>query len=343
MGPSDPGQLPGNDRARGRKLSERSAVPSSELPSLPIALQTPTVRLRGLTRRFGSHVALAPLDLELHPGEITGLVGPNGSGKSTLMRLLLGLLPRSGGSISVDGQELRGDGLGVRRLATFAPGELGLYGELSGRAHLNWFLKGRSAQSRKLARELAQRLGLPLSKRVRQYSHGMKRQLLFCSAMAPDVPLRVLDEPTEGLDPTKRSEVLDILEEDRHHGRCQLLSSHHLGEVDRACDRLLFLQGGRLIADERADELAAKSRRLVSVQFAPDQIEGALTALKALEQHGQISPYDSRVSILLHQEDPRPFLKDLCALESLPQPLAIETGRRSLTDLYRDLYGVEGL
>lgn len=303
----------------------------------------PTVSVRGLTRRFGSHVALAPLDLDLHPGEITGLVGPNGSGKSTFMRLLLGLVPRSGGQVLVAGHRLRGDGLAVRRQATFAPGELGLYGELSGRAHLDWFLKGRPRPTRNFARSLAERLGLPLNRRLRQYSHGMKRQLLFCSALAPDVPLRVLDEPTEGLDPTKRSEVLEILEEDRHVGRAQILSSHHLGEVDRACDRLLFLQGGKLIADERADELNAKSRRLVSVLFAPEDVSVAALALDALGTHGQRTDLDDRFSFLLHSEDPRPFLRDLSELPDLPRPLTIETGRRSLNDLYRDLYGVEGL
>ncbi len=303
----------------------------------------PTVRVRGLTRRFGSHVALAPLDLDLHPGEITGLVGPNGSGKSTFMRLLLGLVPRSGGQITVAGVPLRGDGLAMRRKATFAPGELGLYGELSGRAHLDWFLAGRPREARKTARLRAERLGLPLHKRLRQYSHGMKRQLLFCSALAPEVPLRVLDEPTEGLDPTKRGEVLQILEEDRNAGRAQILSSHHLGEVDRACDRLLFLQGGELIADERADELAAKSRRLVSVLFAREDAGDAARSLEALAAHGRRTDFDERFSFLLDSEDPRPFLRDLAELPDLPRPLSIETGRRSLNDLYRDLYGVEGL
>jgi len=155
----------------------------------------------------------------------------------------------------------------VRQRATFAPGEIACYPELSGWEQLEWFLAGRPRAALRRGRDLMERLKLPGHKRLREYSHGMKRQLMIAAALAPDVPVRILDEPTEGLDPTKRGEVLALLAEDAGPGRTLLLSSHHLGEVDRGCARLLFLNQGRLIADERAAELAERARRLVRLCF----------------------------------------------------------------------------
>ncbi|MFT5152930.1 MAG: ABC-2 type transport system ATP-binding protein, partial [Planctomycetota bacterium] len=183
----------------------------------------------GLTRSFGSRTALHPTDLSIGPGQVTGLLGPNGSGKSTLMRTMVGLVRPDAGQATVDGITLVGDGTEVRKQVTYAPGEMHLYGEMHGRAHLDWLLRGRKRAAHKRALELAvDAMQLPLDERVRGYSHGMKRQLLFAAAMGPDVRIRILDEPTEGLDPTRRGAVLDLLAEDVSLGRTILLSSHHL-------------------------------------------------------------------------------------------------------------------
>jgi ABC-type multidrug transport system ATPase subunit len=300
-----------------------------------------TTRLAGLTRRFGEVVALKPLDLELPPGAVVGLIGPNGSGKSTLMRMLVGLVAPTAGSAVVAGVALRGDGVEVRRRCTFAPGELGFYGELRGDEHLRWLLRGRDRAALRRGLALIERLGLPPRAKVRTYSHGMKRQLLFAAALAPDVPLRILDEPTEGLDPTKRGEVMDLLQEDRAAGRTTLLSSHHLGEVDRSCDRLLFLSRGVLLADESARDLAARARRLVRIGFAepPADLEAVLRAAGAME----VRRRGGQFSVLLRDDDPRALLAVLAQRRDWPRPSSVEYGRLSLAELYRDLYGVEGV
>src|SRR5262249_13756093 len=137
---------------------------------------------RGLCRRFGSKIALHPIDLDLEPGRIVGLLGPNGSGKSTLLRALLGLVRPDAGEASIDGVALRGDGAAVRRRVAYAPGEISLYTEMRGRDPLAWLLRGRGPAARKLATAIAEEFGLPLEKRVRTYSHGMKRQLLLAAA-----------------------------------------------------------------------------------------------------------------------------------------------------------------
>lgn len=298
------------------------------------------IQVRGLTRRFGDNLALHPIDLDVGPG-ITGLLGPNGSGKSTLMRCLVGLVQPDRGTAMVDGILLTGDGIEVRRKVTYAPGELALYGELRADEHLQFFLRGRSSKALSRAHDLAQELGLPLTRKVRHFSHGMKRQLLFAAVMAPDVRVRILDEPTEGLDPSKRGQVLEIMIDDVRDGRTILLSSHHLGEVDAACENLVFLDKGQLVSIDNAQEVEARTRRIVRLWWEGGPPEDAA---RLLSNSGQleIKVLDDYLLVHLASSDPRPFLKTL-AEAPLPAPSAVEHGRISLALLYREIYGVEGV
>ncbi len=295
---------------------------------------------RGLTRAFGPRTALHPTDLALGPGGVIGLLGPNGSGKSTLLRMLVGLVRPDAGTAAVDGVELAGDGTAIRERCTYAPGELAVYGELRARDHLAWLLRGRDRGALARAVAIAADLGLPVDARVRTYSHGMKRQMLFAAALAPDVPVRILDEPTEGLDPTKRGTVLDLLAEDARKGTTVLLSSHHLGEVDRACDRLVFLGEGRKIADETADAVARRARKLVRLAYAADADLARIEARLASMPDTRVVRDANRFSVHIAEEDPRAFLAALAATEGVPT--SVEYGQLSLQELYRELYGVEG-
>lgn len=296
---------------------------------------------RGVTRRFGDKLALEPLDLDVGPGGVTGLLGPNGSGKSTLLRILVGLVKPDSGAASVDGIALTGDGTAIRKRCTYAPGEIALYGELRGAEHLDWFLRGREREARERARKLAEAFGLPLKKRVRTYSHGMKRQLMFAAALAPRVRVRILDEPSEGLDPNKRSVLIQLLDEDAHSGTTVLLSSHHLGEVDRVCERFVFLNQGRCISVEKSADVAERARRLVRLAFATDAAgEQLLQRSLARLTSGVATVRGASAVVQLQRADPRAFLAELATLE-LPPLASIEHGQTSLEHLYRDLYGVE--
>lgn len=297
------------------------------------------VRVRGLRRSFGGVVALAPTALDIGPGGITGLLGPNGSGKSTLLRAIVGLVPADGGQAWVDGVPLTGDGVAIRRRCTFTPGELSLYGRMRAGDQLDWLVAGRGAEVRRRARALAEDFELPLRQRVRTFSHGMKRQLLFAAALAPRVPVRFLDEITEGLDPSKRGAVLEKLREDERQGTTILLSSHHLGEVQRLCDRMVFMRAGEVLSHETTQSVLGRARRLVRLRFAGDTDLDALVrtarAAGASDARG-----DARRFVLhLDQEDLRPTLGRLLSDPSCPRPLHLAYGELSLEDLYAELYG----
>lgn len=304
--------------------------------------------VRGITRRFGTHTALHPIDLDLGPGGIIGLLGPNGSGKSTLLRTLIGLVPPDAGSVRIDGAELVGDGTAIRERVTYTPGELVLYREMRADEHIGWLLRGRDSGARARALAIADQLGLPLRARVRTFSHGMKRQLVLAAALAPAVGVRILDEPTEGLDPTKRGAVLDLLSEDARRGTTILLSSHHLGEVDRACARLVFLMNGKKIADETSASVAERARRHVRIEYARGsdaaRIARSLSSVTgARNVRVETAPSGAvRAGIAIDADDPRAFLTHALARVELDAPTSIEYGQLSLQELYRELYGVEG-
>lgn len=306
---------------------------------------TAAIRARGLARSFGDKRAVRPFDLEigtLGEGSVTGLLGPNGSGKSTFLRMLLGLVRPDAGSAEVAGVPLAGDGTAIRRRCAAMPGETAVYPELTGTRHLAWLLRGRGGAALERSYGFARDLGLPLERRVRTYSHGMRRMLQLSATLGPEVEVRILDEPTEGLDPTRRSQVLGLLAAEAAAGVSILLSSHHLAEVDQACGRLVFLSDGDCIADERAEDLAERARRLVRLTWDEDveaaRLEGALIAHGAAE----VVVRGRRASVVLPHPDPRAFLGALCASD-LPQPTSLVYGELSLHELYRDLYGVEGV
>jgi ABC-2 type transport system ATP-binding protein len=301
------------------------------------------IQARGLARRFGPTQAVRPFDLDVGPGGVTGLLGPNGSGKSTFLRMLLGLVRPDAGRATVDGVELTGDGTAIRRRVTSMPGESAVYGELRGAAHVEWLLRGRGQAAVDRALDIADELELPLTRRVRGYSHGMKRQLFLAAALGPDVRLRIFDEPTEGLDPSKRGEVLELLEREAARGTTILLSSHHLGEVDRTCERIVFLQAGGLLSQADPDELAARARRHLRLTFtAPPDVGDLERRLEALGAE-RVRLTERGAVVTLLEEDPRPFLTALAASSALPAPETLTYGELSLGELYHELYGVEGV
>ncbi|MBK8179422.1 MAG: ABC transporter ATP-binding protein [Planctomycetes bacterium] len=314
------------------------------------------IQVREISRRFGPKVALHPTSFEVGPGGVTALLGPNGSGKSTLLRCIVGLVRPDSGSVTLDGVELSGDGTAVRRRTTFAPGEISLYTELRGREHLSWLLRGREREAVAVAESLADALGLPLDHRVRTYSHGMKRQLLFCAAMAPRVPVRILDEPSEGLDPSRRGAILELIERDAARGTTILLSSHHLGEVDRASSRMLFLHQGRLVRSEDSAGVRAQAARTLRLDYGsaleiPERAAAILAVLEGLGGQGKgPSPgpvravvRGRRAIVTLPEGDPRALLALIFAQRDLPPPESVEYGQLSLAELYRDVYGVEAV
>jgi ABC-2 type transport system ATP-binding protein len=234
----------------------------------------PAIAICSLTKRFGRIVAVRELDLEVRRGEIFGFLGLNGAGKTTTIRLLLDLLRPDGGEAFIMGRSCRRQGLEARALVGYLPGELGLYGDLSGRQLLDLSagLSARKVNADYLA-DLVRRLELApddLRRKLREYSTGMKRKLGLIQAFQAEPPLLILDEPTEGLDPLMQESFYQLLADVRHRGGTVFMSSHVLSEVERVCDRIGLIRQGRLVLLSTVEEMRKLPARTVRVIFDAD-------------------------------------------------------------------------
>ncbi len=237
-----------------------------------------------LTKDYSRFRALDAMTLSVGRGEVFGLLGPNGSGKTTALRLLLGFLRPSAGSASVAGHDCWRDSVAVRRHVAYLPGELRLYENMSGRQLVRFLLKLRGQPLTARVDELARRFDIDLDRPIAHLSSGMKRKVALLTVLAPDVPLLILDEPTNALDPTMRDELLAQLRRARDAGQTVLFSSHVLGEVEAVCDRVGILQRGRLVHVEAVAGL--REGRLVRVRLSGPAVPPPALEGLTVREHG---------------------------------------------------------
>lgn len=247
---------------------------------------TLAIHTRALHKRYGSHTALHGLDLSVQTGSVFGLIGPNGAGKTTTLRLLLDIIRPTSGEITVLGRSPRTDGAALRRRIGLVPGELRLEGRVRGRALLRHLAEISGPVAPGTIEQLAERLGLDLSRPVRTLSKGNKQKLGLVQAFMHRPDLLVLDEPTSGLDPLVQREFLAMVREARDAGQTVLLSSHVLSEIQQAADEVAVLADGRVVADGPVSALRIASvRRLRATvtDVAAETVREALGRVPGVE------------------------------------------------------------
>ncbi len=218
------------------------------------------IQLEGVTKRYGSFVALHPLDLHVRRGELFGFLGPNGAGKTTTIRMVTGVLRPTAGSVRVAGKDLLADPISAKRHIGYIPDRPALYEKLTGGEFLRFVagLWGRSgAAVEKRIDELLDLFGLTDWKNalVENYSHGMRQKLLILSALVHSPDLIVVDEPMVGLDPRAARLMKDMLRAFVDEGGTVFLSTHTLEVAETLCDRIAILNAGRIRAIGTMQEL----------------------------------------------------------------------------------------
>jgi ABC-2 type transport system ATP-binding protein len=256
-------------------------------------IDPPAVEVRGLTRVFSGgrgktdHRALDGFDLAVGPGEVHGLLGPNGAGKTTLCKILSTVLLPTSGTARILGLDVVADAKRVRPvLGIVFGGERGLYARMTAAQNLRFWAAlyglGRRA-GRDRAAALLDRVGLGAraDDRVETYSRGMKQRLHLARGLIGDPRVLILDEPTVGMDPVSAHEFRDLVEELRGEGRAVLLTTHDMAEAEALCDRVSFIDGGRLLRceDPRVlGELLSRHER-VRASGVPEALADRIAAL----------------------------------------------------------------
>ncbi|MFD0884282.1 ABC transporter ATP-binding protein [Streptosporangium algeriense] len=297
----------------------------------------PLIRARGLVKRFGDFVAVDGIDLEVEPGEAFGFLGPNGAGKSSTMRMIGCVSMPSSGELRILGMDPVRDGTRIRGRLGVCPQLDNLDPDLSVRENLTTYARyfGMSrAQARARAEELLDfaQLRDRASSRVEPLSGGMKRRLTIARAMVNDPDLVLLDEPTTGLDPQARHLLWERLFRLRQRGTTLVLTTHYMDEAEQLCDRLVVMDGGRIVAE-------GSPRSLIGTYCTPEVVElrfpDGVDVVGGLAGIGRVDSLPDRV--LLYTGDGDAAVAEVRRRGLVPSGVLVR--RSSLEDVFLQLTG----
>jgi len=287
----------------------------------------PTLTLSHVIKRFGDHLALSDVSLEVGAGERVALLGHNGAGKSTLMKVVLGLMPADRGEVRIAGYPPGSSG--ARRIASYLPESVAFHHALTGHEQLRLFLRLRG-EPVSAAVGLLERVGLEQAghRRIGAYSKGMRQRLGLAQALIGRPQLLVLDEPTSGLDPVSRREFYTILDDLADAGVAILLSSHALTEVEARTDRIAILSQGHLVANDSLANLRSRAALPIHIQIAtqPDSADEVARRVSGTRING------ARVEFTCEYKDKLSRLADVTGLGALVDD--VEIVPPSLEQLY---------
>ena len=218
----------------------------------------------GLSKRYGSAVALDGVDLKAEPGRLLGLLGPNGSGKTTLIKIACGLLQPSSGTVSIAGKT---PGVETKKLVSYLPDRMCLSRHMSAQQLLNMYADFYEDFDEQRAGELLTRLDVRPELRVRQMSKGTQEKVQLVLTMARRAKLYLLDEPIGGVDPATRDFIIDTIMNNYAQDAAVVISTHLISEVERILDDVVFIDRGRIVMAGEADDVRERSGKSVNDLF----------------------------------------------------------------------------
>ncbi len=291
-------------------------------------------------KRFGDFTAVAGIDVEVRSGEAFGFLGPNGAGKSSTMRMVGCISPPSGGELRILDMDPVADGPAIRARLGVCPQLDNLDPELTVRENLTVYARYFGI-SRRTARERAAELldFVQLTERadskVEPLSGGMKRRLTIARALVNDPEIVLLDEPTTGLDPQARHLVWERLFRLKQQGVTLVLTTHYMDEAEQLCDRLVVMDGGRIVAEGSPRALIEQhsTREVVELRFAAESQEPFAGKLDGLGERVEVLPD----RVLLYVPDGDAAVAEVAALGL--QPANVLVRRSGLEDVFLHLTG----
>jgi len=304
------------------------------------------LRVENLSKTFGANRAVDSISFEVGPGEIYGLLGPNGAGKTTTISMLCGLLKPDAGEVLVAGTAFWDDPQKAKSIMGVVPQELAIYEELSGRENLEFWgrmagLSSREAGSR--ATELLEALMLTdrAKDAVSKYSGGMKRRINLGCALPHRPRLLLLDEPTVGIDPQARLNILEFIRKLQSAGTAILYTTHYLEEAETLCQRIGIIDHGRLLAEGTLSQLQERLGGHRVFVLEADFKGASPESWPGFDQRFRVIQKTERQLVVaaVGERDPSECLKDLLGLPVRAENVTLK--RPSLNDVFLQLTGRE--
>lgn len=298
-----------------------------------------SIAVAGISKLYGTQRALDQVSFTVGSGEVVGFLGPNGAGKSTMMKILTCFLPPSGGTATVCGYDTGRDSLKVRRHVGYLPEHNPLYLDLYVREYLDLVaglhgMRNRGPRIREMIEQVG--LGSEQHKRIGALSKGYRQRVGLAQAMIHDPEVLILDEPTSGLDPNQLVDVRALIKR-MGERKTVMLSTHIMQEVEAICDRVIIIDKGRVVADDRASTLRSgtQQREALEVEFDRDVQANLLANIPGVQQAQRKA---GCTWLLLHDAsvDVRPAVFRFAVHQGL-QVLGMQRSERGLEDVFKEL------
>lgn len=300
-----------------------------------------SISVKNVIKTYGDQNALDDISFEISSGEIVGFLGPNGAGKSTTMKILTCFIPQTEGEVKVCGINVNEDAIGVKRKVGYLPEHNPLYLDMYVKEYLH-FLAGLHKVKNKKARvtEMIKAVGLEKEqhKKIGMLSKGYRQRVGLAQAMLHNPEVLILDEPTSGLDPNQLVEIRELI---RQFGKDKtvLLSTHIMQEVEAICDRIIIIDDGKIVADEKTSEIQSKVTRkqVLKVEF-----EGAISKSKLRSVANVINAKEVTDNIwLIESHADKDIRKEISkfAQENNLLILTMQKEEESLENVFKELTG----
>lgn len=296
------------------------------------------IEVRQLLKQYGEQKAVNQISFSVNKGEIVGFLGPNGAGKSTTMKMITGYLEPDEGQITVSGIDVRKDPLAAKKKIGYLPESNALYYDMYVREYLGFVADMHAVEHKKQRiEEVITLTGLTpeSNKRIGQLSKGYKQRVGLAAALIHDPEVLILDEPTSGLDPNQIVEIRNVIKE-QGKDKLVLFSSHILQEVEAICDRVIIINKGQIVADDKLANLQKRSPVIVvKVGFAEALEAEWLKRLPAVQGIEKVNTHNWNIQTL----EPEVVRKGLLqlALEHNLNIVSLQTQSESLEDIFRSL------
>jgi ABC-2 type transport system ATP-binding protein len=296
-----------------------------------------SIEVNNLVKYYGSQAAVNNISFSIKKGEIVGFLGPNGAGKSTTMKIITGFIPSSSGEVKVAGLKVDVDSLDTRRIIGYLPEHNPLYLDMYVREYLEFvgkIYKVKNLSNRIMEMIKAVGLEIEQNKKIGQLSKGYRQRLGLAAAMIHDPEVLILDEPTSGLDPNQLVGIRDLI---KQIGRSKtvLLSTHIMQEVEAICDRVIIINKGEIVANDKTTQLQFDlSKQTVYVEFEGNVSKSMLTKINSVSKVEKVNE-----GWLLETEQNVDLRKEIAqfAMKNELLMLTIRTEEKSLEEVFKEL------